>query len=111
LQNRFVPFQFAVTFYKIFGFPVEATLTRSLIKHIRFEDVSNRRISEACSHFLYNKANKHQSAIYAPLYERTFKHSNRRIHVILESKDYKNIPAQEEIRSKAVIRKLVFLRR
>jgi len=26
LQNRFVPFQFAISFYKIFGFPLEATL-------------------------------------------------------------------------------------
>jgi len=26
LQNQFVPFQFAITFYKIFGFPLEATL-------------------------------------------------------------------------------------
>jgi len=26
LQNRFVPFQFAITFHTIFGFPLEATL-------------------------------------------------------------------------------------
>jgi len=47
LQNRFVPFQFAIIFYKIFGFPLEATLSRSLITHIQFKDVSNQRKSEA----------------------------------------------------------------
>jgi len=47
LQNRFVPFQFAITFRKISGFPLEATLTRSLIKHIPFNYVSNQRKSEA----------------------------------------------------------------
>jgi len=47
LQNRFVPFQFAITIYKIFGFPIEATLSRFLIILIQFEDVSNQRKSEA----------------------------------------------------------------
>ena len=47
LQNRFVPFQFAITFYQIFGFPIEATLTRSLIIHIQFKDVSDKKKSEA----------------------------------------------------------------
>jgi len=47
LQGRFVPFQFAITFYKIFGFPLEATLSRFLIIHIKFKDVSNQRKSEA----------------------------------------------------------------
>jgi len=47
LQNRFVPFQFAITFYEIFGFPLEATLSRFLIILIQFEDVSNQRKSEA----------------------------------------------------------------
>jgi len=56
LQKRFVPFQFAITFHKIFGFPLEATLSRFLIIHIQFKDVSNQRKSEAKSHFLYNKA-------------------------------------------------------
>jgi len=44
LQNRFVPFQFVITFYKIFGFPSEATLSRV---HIQFNDVSNQRKAEA----------------------------------------------------------------
>jgi len=29
LQNRFVPFQFAASFNKIFGFPLEATVSIS----------------------------------------------------------------------------------
>jgi len=47
LQNRFVPFQFAISFYKMFGFPLEATLSIFLITQIQFEDVSNQRKSEA----------------------------------------------------------------
>jgi len=34
-------------FYKIFGFPSEATLDRFLIIHIQFKDISNQRKSEA----------------------------------------------------------------
>jgi len=56
LQNRFVLFEFAITFHKIFGFPLEATLSIFLIIHIQFKDVSNQRKSEAWSRFLYNKA-------------------------------------------------------
>jgi len=47
LQNRFVPFQFAITFYKIFGFPLEAALSRFLIINVQFKDVSYQRESEA----------------------------------------------------------------
>jgi len=47
LQNRFVPLQFAISFYEIFGFPLEATLSVFLIIHIQFEDVSNQRKTEA----------------------------------------------------------------
>jgi len=47
LQNRFVPFWFAISFYKILGFPLEATLSIFLIIHIQFNDVSNQRKSEA----------------------------------------------------------------
>jgi len=47
LQNRFVPFQCAITFYWILGFPLETTLSRCLIIHIQFKDVSNQRKSEA----------------------------------------------------------------
>jgi len=39
LQNRFVLFQFALSFYKIFGFPSEATLSILLIIQIQIEDV------------------------------------------------------------------------
>jgi len=46
LQNRFFPFQFVITFHKIFGFSLEATLSRFIIL-IQFEDVSNQRKSEA----------------------------------------------------------------
>jgi len=46
LQNRFVPFQFAISFYKIFGFSLEATLSICLIVQIQFEDVINQRKSE-----------------------------------------------------------------
>jgi len=35
LQNGFVPFQFVITFYKVFNFPLEATLSRLLIIHIQ----------------------------------------------------------------------------
>jgi len=51
LQNQFVPFQFAITFYKTFVFPLEATLSRFLIVHFQFKDISNPRKSEAWSHF------------------------------------------------------------
>jgi len=34
-------------FYKIFGFPLEATLSIYLIIQIQFEDVRNQRKSEA----------------------------------------------------------------
>jgi len=47
LQNRFVSFQFAVVFHKMFGFPLEGTLSGFLITRIQFKDVSNRRKSEA----------------------------------------------------------------
>jgi len=47
LQNRFDPFQFAIRFYKILDFPLEATLSRFLITHIQFKDVSNQRKSTA----------------------------------------------------------------
>jgi len=45
LQNRFVPFRFAISFYKILGFPLEAT-------------------------FRSDRLNQHQSAICAPLYKK-----------------------------------------
>ena len=47
LQNRLAPSQFAIPFHKIFGFPLEATLSRFLIILIQFEDVCNQRKSEA----------------------------------------------------------------
>jgi len=47
LQNQFVPFRFAITFYTIFCFPSEATLSRFLIIHIQFKDVNNQRKLEA----------------------------------------------------------------
>jgi len=47
LQNGFVPFQFAITFHKTFGFPFQATLIRFLIAHIQFKHVSNQRKSKA----------------------------------------------------------------
>jgi len=39
-------------FHKIFGFPLEATLNRSLIMHIQFKDAINQRKS-GLSRFLY----------------------------------------------------------
>jgi len=36
LQKQFVPFQFAISFYKIIGFSLEANLTTSLMIHIQF---------------------------------------------------------------------------
>jgi len=42
--NNFPP---NIWFYKIFGFPLEAILSRFLIIHIQFKDVSNQRKSEA----------------------------------------------------------------
>jgi len=70
LQNRFVPFQFAITFYEIFGFSLEATLSRFLIMHIQFKDVislikENQKL-RAISYT--TRLNQHQSAICAPLY-------------------------------------------
>jgi len=47
LLNQFVPFRFAITFYKIFCFPSETTFSKFLIIHIQFKDVSNQRKSEA----------------------------------------------------------------
>jgi len=47
LQNRFVPFRFAISFYKILDFPFEATLNIFVIIQIQFKDVSNQRNSEA----------------------------------------------------------------
>jgi len=47
MRNRFIPFQFAITFYKIFGFSLEAILSRFLIIQIQFKRVSNQRKSEA----------------------------------------------------------------
>jgi len=47
LQNRLVPFRFAISFYKILGFPSEATSSIFSIIQIQFEDVSNQRKSEA----------------------------------------------------------------
>jgi len=54
--TQFVLFQFATTFHKIFGFPLEAALSRFLIIHILLKAISNQRKLEASSHFLYNKA-------------------------------------------------------
>jgi len=57
LQNRFIPFQFAITFYKIFGSLLETALTtRSLIIRIQFKEVSNKKNPDTYSHFSYNKA-------------------------------------------------------
>jgi len=75
LQNRFIPFQFAITFYKIFGFHLETALTtRSLIVRIqlKFVIIETKKLT-ATSHTI--RLNKPQSAICAPLYKtRCFKH-------------------------------------
>jgi len=44
---QFVLFQFATTFHKIIGFPLDAALSRFLIIHIELKDISNQRKSEA----------------------------------------------------------------
>jgi len=75
LQNRFVSFQFAITFYQIFDFPSEATVTRSLITHIQLKTlvINENQNLKAISYTI--KLNQHPSAICAPLYKRkSFKH-------------------------------------
>jgi len=114
LQNRFIPFQFAITFCKIFGSLLETALTtRSLIRSIQFEEVSNQRNPETYSHFSYNEAQQTPKCnLCSVIKKRCCKHwkfnqrlkSQHRIQVILESEDRNTIPAQEETRSQIVIK-------
>jgi len=46
LQNQFVPLRFAISFYKILGFALEATSSIFKIIQIQFKDISNQRKSE-----------------------------------------------------------------
>jgi len=111
LQNRFVPFQFAITFHKIFVFLSEATLSRFLITHIQFKDVSNQRKSEARAISYTIWLNQHQSAICAPLYKRWwFKHRKLDQPFQIKAQNLcnpwewrpQNYPAQEAILSQIV---------
>jgi len=52
LQNRFVPFQLAITFHKTFGLNLEATLSRFLITHIQFKGVINQKKIGSLESFL-----------------------------------------------------------
>ena len=63
LQNWFVPFQFAITFYKIFGFPLEATLSRFLIICLPFEDVIMKENQHLRAISYKRMFNQHQNAI------------------------------------------------
>jgi len=63
LHNRFLPFQFAITFHKIIGFPLEA---RFLIIHIQLKDVSVIKENQKLRTISYTaRFNQHQSAICA----------------------------------------------
>ena len=110
LQNRLVPFQFAITFHKIFGFSFEATLSWLSIIHRKFKDVSNQTKSEAQNHFLYNKAQPTSKCNLGSVIQVIQKEvvqapkawSKHRFNVIHESEDHKTIPAHEKILTQIV---------
>jgi len=65
LENRFVPFQLAITLCKIFEFTLKASLSRFLIIHIKRNSETPFTI----------RLNQQQSAVCTPLYKkRRFKH-------------------------------------
>jgi len=103
-----VLFQFAITFYKILDFPLEATLSRFLshtfsLKTLVINEnqklrakLVKQRSSNTKVQFVLRKTKAGDSTTESLINHLKSKH---RIHVIVESDDHKTIPAQEEIRS------------
>jgi len=91
---------------KFFGFPLESTLSRYLITHFQFKDVSNKK-NQKLRAFLIQQGSTNNKVQFVLQYTKgggsstesliNYLKSKHRIHAILESEDHKTIPAQEEI--------------
>ena len=69
LQNRFVPFQFAIIFYQIVDFHLEPTIDfQSYTFNLKTLLIKENQKLRAISYT--RRLNKHQSAICVPLYQR-----------------------------------------
>jgi len=99
-----------MTFYKIFGFPLQAISIIFVIIHIHFKDVNNHKKNRSLEPLLQGSTNTEVQFVLRETHvggsntESLINHlkSKHRIHVIFESEDQKSIPAQEEIRSQIV---------